>query len=131
MRTINEIIIHCSDSPDTRDIGVKEITEWHIARGFKTVGYHAVVRRNGSIEIGRPEEEVGAHVEGHNATSLGVCLVGQKDFSPAQMIALFTLVRSWMRKYNIPYANVKGHYEYQPGKTCPNLDCNAIRKALV
>jgi len=130
MRPVHTLIIHCSDSPDTQDIGRKEITAWHKARGFKTIGYHAVIRRDGSIETGRPEEEMGAHVEGHNTGSLGVCVVGRKDFSPAQMLALITLVRSWMRKYKLGAQDVKGHYEFNSGKSCPNMDANAIRKAV-
>lgn len=130
MRKISRICVHCSDSPDTQDIGLKEITAWHVARGFKTAGYHAIVRRSGAIEIGRPESEIGAHVQGHNADTLGVCVVGRKDFTPAQMIALITLVRSWMRKYGIPVERVLGHYELDKGKTCPNLPMPAVRKSL-
>jgi len=129
-RKISRVVIHCSDSPDTMDIGKAEITEWHKQRGFDTIGYHAVCRRDGSIEIGRPEDAVGAHVKGHNADSLGVCVVGRKDFTPAQMIALITLVRSWMRKYNITAQNVLGHYELDKGKSCPNLNLNSLREAI-
>ena len=131
MRAIKRIVVHCSDSPDSQDIGAKEITQWHLARGFATIGYHAVVRRDGTIEIGRPEDQIGAHVEGHNSDSLGVCIVGRKDFSPAQMLAVITLVRSWMRKYGIAPQAVLGHYELDThGKTCPNLQMIAFRKSI-
>lgn len=130
-RPIRTIVVHCSDSPDTQDIGLKEITAWHKARGFDTVGYHAICRRDGTIEVGRPEETIGAHAKGHNADSLGVCVVGRRDFSPAQMLALITLLRSWMRKYKLEPQDVKGHYELDNGKTCPNLELEAVRKSLV
>ncbi len=130
-RKITRIVVHCSDSPDSMDIGVKEIRKWHVQdNGWSDVGYHAVCRRDGTIEIGRPEEQAGAHVAGHNVDSLAVCLVGRKDFSPAQMLALVTLVRSWMRKYNITAQNVLGHTELDPKKSCPNLPLNAVRKAV-
>jgi len=130
LRQIRRIVIHCSDSADSQDIGRDEITAWHRARGFATIGYHSCIRRSGAIEIGRPESEIGAHVQGHNADTLGVCVVGRKDFTPAQMLALVTLVRSWMRKYNIPADKVLGHYELDSGKSCPNLKMSDVRKAL-
>ncbi len=129
-RQIKRLVVHCSDSPDTMDIGKKEITEWHKQRGFDTIGYHAVCRRDGTIETGRPEETIGAHVQGHNSDSLGVCVVGRKDFSPAQMLALITLLRGWMRKYNIAPQNVLGHYELDKGKSCPNLKMSEVRKSI-
>lgn len=129
-RNINLLVVHCSDSPDDRDIGAKEITEWHKARGWSTIGYHAVIRRDGTVELGRPEDVVGAHVEGHNANSLGVCVVGRKNFDHRQMLALMTLLKRWMNKYSIPVISVLGHYELNPGKTCPNMDMQALRKAL-
>jgi hypothetical protein len=103
-RTVRRIVVHCSDSPDAFDIGVAEIRSWHTGpppkgNGWKDVGYHAIVRRDGSIEVGRAEATVGAHVAGHNADTLAVCVVGRRDFAPVQMFALVALIRSWM----IPY----------------------------
>ena len=76
MRTINEIIVHCTATPEGKDYTVDDITRWHKERGFKTIGYHYVVYRDGSVHEGRPLAEVGAHCKGHNAHSIGVCYVG-------------------------------------------------------
>ena len=73
MRTINEIIVHCTATPEGKDYTVDDITRWHKERGSKTIGYHYVVYRDGSVHEGRPLAEVGAHCKGHNAHSIGVC----------------------------------------------------------
>ena len=76
MRKIDEIIIHCSATPEGRDHSVADVTAWHRARGFRTIGYHYLVHIDGRVERGRPESEIGAHCLGHNARSIGVCYVG-------------------------------------------------------
>ena len=76
MRKINLIIVHCSATPEGKDFTVDDITRWHKARGFKTIGYHYVIYRDGSIHKGRPVSEEGAHCVGHNKNSIGVCYIG-------------------------------------------------------
>lgn len=79
MRKINKIIIHCSATPEGREITVEDITLWHKKRGFKTIGYHYIIYLDGSIHIGRPEEEIGAHCVGQNSNSIGICYIGGMD----------------------------------------------------
>lgn len=123
------ITIHCSDSPDDRDIGKKEINEWHVERGFKKIGYHFVVRRDGTIEEGRDISEQGAHVHGYNTDNVGVVLVGRYEFTKGQLATLWDLVLDLMKHYRIPLENVKGHYEWpKVQKTCPNLDMVEMRR---
>lgn len=76
MRTITLIIIHCSATPEGKDYTVEDIDRWHKARGWKCIGYHYVIYRDGSIHKGRPDEMVGAHCVNHNKHSIGVCYVG-------------------------------------------------------
>ena len=76
MRRIDEIIIHSAATPASMDIGVKEIDKWHKKRGFRMVGYHFVIRRNGIIEKGRPVGDIGAHARGYNRHTIGICYVG-------------------------------------------------------
>lgn len=76
MRTINQIIIHCSATPEGRDYTAADIDRWHRQRGFHGIGYHYVIRLDGTIEHGRPVEQIGAHCKGHNATTIGVCYIG-------------------------------------------------------
>jgi hypothetical protein len=69
----NRVIFHHSLS---RDVTADTIREWHLARGFDDIGYHAVIHPDGRLEPGRNLEMVGAHARGRNHDSLGVCLTG-------------------------------------------------------
>ena len=123
MRSIKRHIIHASASPNNRDIGVKEITRWHKERGWKSCGYHFIIRRDGTIELGRPLEQIGAHVAGHNKDSIGTCLVGAglslADFNPAQLNALKGLHEGLASRF--PNITLHGHREYA-NKSCPGFD---------
>ena len=79
MRTITLIIIHCSAVRPNQTSSAKEIDLWHRKRGWSGIGYHYVVRRDGTIETGRPEAKVGAHCLNHNKYSIGVCYEGGLD----------------------------------------------------
>lgn len=126
MRKINLIVIHCADTYARMDIGVKEIREWHLARGFNDIGYHYVIRRDGTIEAGRPLEKPGAHAAGYNSQSIGICYVGGKgdndkpedNRTPAQKQTLHDLVNSLKQQF--PQAKIVGHRDL-PGvqKACP------------
>lgn len=122
---VEKIIVHCAATPEGRDVTAAEITRWHIERGFRTIGYHYVIRLDGSVEKGRPEDEIGAHCLGENAHSIGVCYVGGIDRdtlkpkdtrTEAQKIALRQLVEELQRRY--PGATVHGHNEFAK-KACP------------
>jgi len=126
-RPIDELIIHCAATPPNMDVGVAEITEWHIARGFKTIGYHHVIRRDGTLETGRPLDEVGAHTKGRNTGSIGVCMVGgvdikgkaESNFTESQWNQLRKYVMVFKAEY--PDATVHGHNEFDKGKACPSF----------
>ena len=101
MRTITLIIIHCSATPDGKSFSFESCRADHIRhRGFKDIGYHYYVTRDGIVHRGRPEESVGAHCRNHNRHSIGVCYEGGLDASgkpkdtrtPAQLLALHMLV---------------------------------------
>ena len=132
MRDITSIILHCSASPDYMDIGASTIRQWHKDRGWSDIGYHYVVRRNGEIEKGRPDEKIGAHARGANSKSIGICWVGINSPSPEQEKSLFSLIHDLMGKYSVKIENVLGHSEaVQTGKTCPNLNMNRVRAELI
>lgn len=126
-REIKEIIIHCSATGPDMDIGVYEIDRWHRAQGWLSCGYHYVIRRDGRLEKGRPEEEPGAHCRGRNLTSIGICLAGglggdgraEANYTEAQWKRLRELVYGLREKY--PKAAIKGHNDFTAGKTCPNF----------
>lgn len=119
---ISKIIVHCSDTPDHLDIGAQTIHNWHLKPpfNFDGIGYHRVIRRDGSIEHGRPEYWTGAHCKGHNTGSLGVCLIGRSQFTPPQMDSLAALIQHWQQHY--PIQTITGHRDYDPKKTCPNFN---------
>lgn len=123
MRNIKRRIYHCSASTPTMDIGVKEITTWHLDRGFNDIGYHIVVRKNGSIEFGRPFNVVGAHCKGYNRESIGICWVGGyggiDDRTEAQKTTLKIVDK--MLNAMLPESTPHGHNEFS-SKTCPNFD---------
>lgn len=123
------IVVHCSATPPSQDIGADEIREWHKARGWRDIGYHHVIRRNGKLEIGRPPMAVGAHARGYNAVSVGICLVGGVDdegkpeanFTRAQYARLEDLVRNMVRLYG-PDVAVVGHRDLPDvSKACPSF----------
>jgi len=129
------IVIHCADTPPSMDIGSVEIDRWHRERGWSGIGYHFVIRRDGRIESGRPldrdmapgwQSAQGAHVAGHNAESIGVCLVGGRavsgsdpTFSFEQMDSLRHLIETLVRI--APVAEVLGHRDLDKRKTCPGF----------
>ena len=127
MREINDIIIHCTATPEGRWVTNEEITRWHKARGFRTIGYHYVVYLDGTVHVGRPENEIGAHCQGRNADSIGVCYVGGLDKSgkpkdtrtPLQKQALARLLKQLRAKY--PNAVICGHRDFA-NKACPCFD---------
>ena len=107
-RRIDEIIIHCTATPEGRDVSVETIRGWHIGQGWKDIGYHWVVMLDGSVKPGRPESQVGSHVAGHNTGTLGVVYVGgvaadgktPKDTrTPAQKAALLAHVKALIARY--------------------------------
>lgn len=118
---IKHLVVHCSDTPDNEDMKARDIHAMHLGFGWHGVGYHRIIIRDGSIEHGRPDYWQGAHVYGHNEISLGVCLIGRTDFSPAQFDSLEVVLRQWQKSY--PNASICGHRDFSyTDKTCPNFD---------
>jgi len=132
MRLIDKIVVHCTASPDYLDIGASTIRKWHKDRGWSDIGYHYVIRRNGEIEKGRPDEKIGAHARGANSSSIGIVWVGTNAPSPEQEKSLFSLIHFLMGKYSIKIDNVLGHHEaVKTSKTCPNLNMDRVRAELI
>lgn len=128
-RKVTDIVVHCSATQPSQDIGRAEIDRWHRQKGWRQIGYHYVIRRDGRIEVGRGLEEVGAHVEGHNAHSVGICLVGgingkgvsENNFTDEQFKSLGYLLRQV--KGITGAENILGHRDYpNVRKACPSFD---------
>lgn len=137
MRTIKKLIIHCSDSPDSLNIGFREINQWHKEKGWLdtksdvSCGYHWIVKRNGKVEAGRPEASVGSHCYGQNRESIGICWVGRDKLDPRQDEALRKLCLRIMKTYGLKIGDVYGHCEFNEGKTCPNMNMHEFRLDLL
>jgi len=134
MRPINEIIVHCADTPAswggnmTPEQQRDEIRRWHVEeRGWSDIGYHYVITRNGVVVQGRSLDKIGAHVKGHNKGTIGICLVGGKggtahdkfreNFTKEQDFALRKLIDELKDRF-VSVNKVSGHNEYA-AKACP------------
>lgn len=166
-RSINLIVIHCSATPSGqwltgtapgnlgRRTPLAVIEGWHRQRGFNGIGYHYLVDIDGVVWKGRPEDQAGAHVAGHNANSIGICLVGgaERDgrFTPKQWESLAGLVQDVAKRHKLALTKVRtlplagkpsgplcGHRDLSPDlnndgkvqptewlKTCPGFDVTA------
>jgi len=151
---LTNIIIHCSDS----EFGsASEIRRWHLAKGWKDIGYHFVICNgtvvpktkyqselyldimDGSVEVGRKidgdnfvsDNEAGAHALGYNSKSIGICLIGVKDFTEEQFASLRKLLHELMNHYGIGKDKILGHYQVSANRTCPNFDVPEFLKSVI
>jgi hypothetical protein len=131
MRSIKGIIIHCSATKPTMDIGADEIKDWHVkGNGWSDIGYHYVIRRNGGLENGRDIKKDGAHTKGHNKGTIGICVVGgiddngepKNNYTPNQWQTLENLLTTLVfQGYICSGFYIKGHNEFS-SKACPSFD---------
>ena len=135
-RSINRLFVHCAATKEGVDVTTDTIKKWHLARGFKDIGYHYVIYRDGSIHQGRKENVAGAHVSGYNKNSIGICYVGGLDSkgnpkdtrTPAQRDTMLALLRALKKRY--PSATIYGHRDYA-NKACPCFDAKKEYKNIV
>ena len=123
------IVIHCAATKPSMDIAYDEIRKWHVEdNGWDDVGYHYIIKRDGTLQTGRDESMVGSHARQVNGTSLGICLVGgvndnndwENNFNDEQFETLKTIVLKLKDKYQIE--KIIGHYEVDDVKKCPSFD---------
>lgn len=135
MRNINEIILHCSATPEGQDVTIEEIDRWHRERGFRACGYHYVIYRDGTVRQGRALSQVGAHTINHNTNSIGICYIGGLDRNgrpkdtrtDAQRDVMYALCKVLLKQF--PKATVHGHNEFA-NKACPSFDVAAFAREL-
>lgn len=146
MRSINLIVVHCSATWANRALTTEELETIHRRRGFRGIGYHYYIRRDGTVVNTRPLELVGAHAKRHNAHSIGLCYEGGLDCNgkpadtrtPEQRSALRLLVYQLLKRFRNSY--VCGHRDLSPDlnrngeiepeewiKECP---CFEVKKEL-
>lgn len=130
MRKINKHIVHCSDTPDDRDVTAEDIRKWHTdpkpkGNGWDDIGYHFVIRRNGVIEAGRPTDTAGAHCYGQNSYSIGTCLIGRDNFTREQFVSL-RIIDDYLRNVYNKNLTSHGHREFSNSKSCPNFNVSHV-----
>lgn len=149
------IVIHCSGTQPSADIGAASIHAMHKARKdskgrpWQGIGYHFVIRRDGTVEAGEDLAKSGSHVSGYNDKSVGICMIGginsfgsiDQNFTSAQYISLGGLLPKLLTLY--PGAKLVGHRDLSPDldgdgviekhervKGCPSMDVAPFRKLL-
>lgn len=128
------IVVHCAATRPGQDIGAADIDRWHRDRGYVSIGYHFVIRLDGTVEKGRDVDAIGAHASGHNADTVAICLVGGLDkngkalrgkpeqvYNEDQLQSLAEVILELRRKYGkLP---VVGHRDLpNVRKDCPCMD---------
>ncbi len=120
------IAVHCTATKEGEDFHVKDIDRMHRQRGFNGIGYHYLVALDGTVEQGRPQDTVGAHVSDYNSVSVGVSYVGGLDKNgrakdtrtTAQKASLKKILTELKSLY--PKAKIQGHRDFpQVKKECP------------
>lgn len=116
------ITIHTTATYPGQDHDVDSIRKMHIKRKFSDIGYHVLIKLDGTIQIGRPWNQYGAHVKGHNSKNFGIVLVGGLDekgkakntYSPEQMESLKEVLDTIVGILGIEDGNIKGHRDWSP-----------------
>jgi len=142
-KTTEYIIVHTAAGLATRD----QVDKYHKSLGWRGIGYNFYVERNGTVSVGRPEDESGAHSIKYNSKSIGISYSGCADTSmwyqqsldvatkngtitQGQLNALVTKIKALQVKYKIPRDHVLGHYEEPVNKACPCLKMDELRSLI-
>jgi N-acetyl-anhydromuramyl-L-alanine amidase AmpD len=127
-RPIDRVFVHCSASDYPHHDNIATMRQWHLERGWSDVGYHFFIRKDGTLEIGRPIDKTPAAQAGHNRGTIAICLHGlSKDkFTAAQKATLRTLCVLINQAY-AGRLTFHGHCEVA-NKSCPVLDYGDVLK---
>jgi len=125
------IVVHCAATKPSMDIGYKEIRKWHVEdNGWDDVGYHYIIKRDGTVEVARAEAFQGAHAPAANSKSIGICLVGgmaedggaENNFTLEQFLTLKDLIKK-LKMTNPNIVEIVGHCDIQDNKpNCPGFN---------
>lgn len=119
----NMIVVHHTGNPTDDDLSAAEIHDSHKAQGWAGIGYHYVIRKDGTIERGRPRWAVGAHAYGRNRDTVGIHVCGNFEIArptPEQLNSLSALIGELCNIYNLTAAKnvVVGHRDLM-ATACP------------
>lgn len=127
-RSVRKVFVHCSASDNPKHDDISVIKQWHLNRKppFSDVGYHYFIKKDGTVQAGRPLEVVPAAQEGHNVSSIAICLHGLKkeNFTQAQFDSLRDLCLQIAKAYD-NMITFHGHCEVST-KECPVFDYKSV-----
>jgi len=145
MQTINKVFLFTESTNRTRtkeqiklivvhhdayDSGGRLLEIYDLHRDkFGDIGYTFYINQTGDIVQLHNLETVTSHVQNHNTESLGVCVNGKGEMTPAQRNALIKLCYLLSLQLDIDVSNIKGHNELNPTE-CPGFDMNLLRKEI-
>jgi len=137
-REITEVVVHWTDTYSNANIGSEEINQTHFQLGLKGIGYHYVIRRDGSLQRGRPVNIQGQHAEinGHDKYSIGLAFVGGLNCSsetpnPTEYRSAQSLTRAQMNTFQefcrafyleFPGGQILGHNDIDETEVDPGFD---------
>lgn len=149
-RALKYLIIHCTATPEGRDVTGDDIRRWHTApksrggRGWKQVGYTDLIRLDGQVErLARNNEdalvdafEVTNGASGYNSVARHIVYAGGVDAggkpkdtrTDAQREALKRYVRDFHERF--PQVRIIGHRDVNSNKACPSFDVGAWLKEI-
>lgn len=121
-RRVRRVFLHCSASDNPAHDNIATMRRWHRARGWRDVGYHYFIRKDGTLEAGRSLEQTPAAQAGHNRGTIAICCHGLEKpyFTSAQQAALKQLCSAINRAYG-GHVSFHGHREVA-AKACPVYD---------
>lgn len=138
MRKIDKLIVHCTATPEFKDFDVKDVRDWHVkGNGWSDIGYHFLIKIDGTVQEGRNMAKIGAHVAGHNKSSIGIAYVGGMDKNMEEWIdtrtdqqkdSIFNLLMDL--KFQFPDAVVYGHNDFTDKKVCPCFNAKKEYKEI-
>ena len=120
------IVIHHTGNPYDDDLSAAEIHASHMAQGWAGIGYHYVVRKDGTVEAGRPHWTVGAHAYKENYHTIGIHVCGNFELAEptgAQIESLAMLLANLCTDYGLPIDDdhVVGHRDLM-ATACPGTN---------
>lgn len=122
-RNVATVFIHCSADDHPQNDNAQTMEAWHNARGFKGIGYHFFIKKDGTIQYGRSVELIPAAQEGYNTGSVAICCHGlRKELFTEQQKKSLNMLCNDINKAHGGKLFFRGHYEVEKNKTCPVFD---------
>ena len=134
-RVTDLIVIHHTGNAVDDDLSAAEIDASHKGQGWTCIGYHYVIRKDGTVEVARPHWTVGAHAYGHNSHTIGIHVCGnfeEAEPTDAQIESLAMLLANLCTDYGLPIDrdHIIGHRELMP-TACPGENLFAEMDEIV